>query len=35
MLNVFCVQEPEFEQTLSTVASVVPDVLRTCIWIWS
>ena len=35
MLNVACVHAPLLEQTFSTVASVEPDVLRTCIWIWS
>src|SRR5207247_8369487 len=30
-----CVQAPEFKQTFSTVASVAPDVFRSCIWIWS
>src|SRR5438270_349781 len=35
MPKLACVQVPELLQTLSTVASVVPDVLRICIWIWS
>src|SRR5436305_348609 len=35
MAKLACVQVPELLQTLSTVASVVPVVLRTCIWIWS
>ena len=35
MLKLACVQAPEFEQSYSTVASVEPEVLRTCIWIWS
>ena len=35
MLNVDCVHAPEFEQTFRTVASVAPDVLRICNWIWS
>src|SRR5438309_6148332 len=35
MPKLACVQVPELLQTLSTVASVVPVVLRTCIWIWS
>src|SRR5204863_291228 len=34
-LNDACVHAPEFEHAFSTVASVAPDVLRTCIWIWS
>ena len=33
--KVTCVHVVEFEQTFSTVASVAPDVLRICIWIWS
>src|SRR3954452_9201117 len=35
MSNVACVHAPVLEKTVNTVASVVPDVLRTCIWIWS
>jgi hypothetical protein len=35
MSNATCVHEPVFEHTLSTFASVEPDVVRTCIWIWS
>ena len=33
--HVTCVHAPRLLQTLSGIASVVPDVLRICIWIWS
>src|SRR3954452_12959088 len=35
MSNVTFVHAVVAGHTLSTVASVVPDVLRICIWIWS
>src|SRR5947209_1553446 len=35
MLNVTCVHAVVVGHTFSTVASVEPEVLRTCIWIWS
>src|SRR3954447_21343599 len=35
MSNVTCVHAVVAGQTLSGVASVVPDVLRICTWIWS
>ncbi len=35
MSNVTCVHAVAVGHTFSAVASVVPDVLRICAWIWS